>query len=71
MDRISWKRVKEWLECDKLYKDNFHVSAYDGYYHILSKEKEKVVIVEKTPRQLWESWKIFKDGYYFCKDGRI
>ena len=74
MDRVSYKKLVEWLNTDSLFSNgNFYLSAYDGYYHIRSNEEEgsKCIICEKTPGRTWESWNIYKAGYYYGKNGKI
>lgn len=73
-ERISYQKLQEYLKTDSLFnKENFHLSAYDGYYHIRYDDKKgsKMIICEQTPGRTWESWNIYKSGYYFGKNGKI
>lgn len=65
-DRITYKRLKNWLYQDSLFTQGFKLSAYSGYYHI-EDDIGNNIISESTPRKCWESWYIFKKGYYFAK----
>ena len=66
MERLSYKKVKEYI---KGWNENhpecqFVISCYSDYYHIQYADTHNNIIVEKTPGRLWESFCIFKEGYF-------
>ena len=70
MERITKKRLKNWLETDSLYCLGFKLSIYNGYYHITT-DLGSMVVCEKTAKATWDSWNLFKSGWRFAKTGIV
>ena len=66
MERITYKKIKEWIGNWNDYHPNmqFELSAYSGFYHLHYKESGESVIVEETPKKLWEGFVYWKAGYF-------
>lgn len=64
MDRITYKRVKQWLgESEFAKKYGITIGCWDGYYHLMSFEHERICTA-KTPGELWEKFQLYRSGYY-------
>ena len=64
--RITYEMVKGWInEWNENHPETqMYLSAYDDYYHLSKGQGGNNIIVEKTPGRLWESFTIWKYGYY-------
>lgn len=73
MERISYKKIRglinNWNTAHP--EKQFEISAYNGYYHLGEVGDNGCIksnlIVEKYPGRLWESFCLWRSGYF---DGR-
>ena len=68
---MSINEVKKWIEeWNEDRNDNvkMEVAAYNGYYHIRKKFSKATIVTAKSPKPLWESFCIWRNGYYEGRD---
>lgn len=70
MSRISYNMLKEWInEWNEYHPEmKMRLSVYNDYYHIARDSIGQNIVVEATPGRAWESFTIWKNGYYTGKE---
>lgn len=66
MERMSYRAARSLIRSWNEHHPNhpMKVVAYDGWYRIVDENKDQEIIVEKNPGKLWESFCIWKNGFF-------
>ena len=69
-NRVTYRMLKEWIEEWNEYNPEMQmfVSVYNDFYHISKQKNGTNIVVEATPGRTWESFTIWKNGYYAGRD---
>lgn len=61
--KVTYRLLKEWVgESDFAKSHNMAVSSWNGYYYVLSENRE-IVCAGKSPSECWREFCLYRAGY--------